>query len=102
MRNASGQKPLTLASEPDDPVATIAYCGTLATASCAARADGGLWFHTTPEAMARTARDLFGGDAAEAIAWCALSAQRARRDADLRFWRAVSARLEVPGRDGEP
>jgi hypothetical protein len=52
--------------------------------------------------MGRTARDLFGADAAEAIAWRALSAQRARREADLRFWRAVSARLEEPGREGEP
>lgn len=102
MRNASTQKPLPLASEPGDPVATIACCDTLATVPCASSADGGLWVHTTPEAMARTARDLFGGDAAEAIAWCALSAQRARREADLRFWRAVSARLEEPGRDGEP
>jgi hypothetical protein len=60
MKNTSARKPLPLAVERDESVAAIERCGALATASCAASADGGLWARTTPEAIAKVARDLSG------------------------------------------
>lgn len=95
MKNASTTRPLPTAAEGDAGTGAVERCGSRAVGLRASRADGGLWAQTTPEAMAAKARDLFGADAAEAIAWCALSARRAHREADLRFWRGVLVRLEA-------
>lgn len=72
---------------------------TLAAAASVSGHDAGLWALSTPEAIARAARDLFGADAAQAMEWCALSARNAQREADLRFWRAVLALLDEPAAD---
>lgn len=75
--------------------------GTLA-ASSVWREAGGLWAHSTPEAIATAALDLFGTDAAQAIEWCVLSARNAHREGDLRFWRAVLDLVGEPARGGAP
>jgi hypothetical protein len=92
-------RPRLLTDKRDTQATAVARRGTLAAASSVHGTDGGLWSHTTPEAMARMARDLFGASAAEAITWCALSARRAHHQADARFWRAVLIRLDAPGGD---
>ena len=89
-------RPRPPTDERDTQATAVAPCGTLAAAPSAHGIDGGLWSHSTPEAMARMARDLFGASAAEAITWCMLSARHARPEADVRFWRAVLARLNAP------
>jgi hypothetical protein len=76
-------------------------CSTLAAISVSEQ-ENELWAFSTPEAIARAARDLFGADALQAIGWCELSARNAQREADLRFWRAVLVLLDEPEKDGEP
>lgn len=86
-----------------DAGAAVARCGRLAASHHAIGVDGKLWTETTPEAIAETARTLFGTDAATAIARCALSARLSRHEADYCFWLAVFSRLEALsiGRNGE-
>ncbi|TGT91252.1 hypothetical protein [Mesorhizobium sp. M8A.F.Ca.ET.161.01.1.1] len=81
--------------------AGTAKCDIALAASSVSKHDGKLWTRSTPEAIAKTARCLFGTDAAQAIEWCALSARNSHREADLRFWRGVLALLGEPAADGE-
>ena len=87
-----------------DNGAAVARCGRLAASPYAIGVDGKLWTETTPEAIAETAHNLFGKDAATAIAHCALSARWSRHEADYHFWLAVFEQLEVLSNDrlGEP
>lgn len=81
--------------------ASAATCGIAPTASSVLSHDGKLWTRSTPDAIAKTVRDLFGTDAALAIEWCALSARNSHREADLRFWQEVLVLLGEPAGDGE-
>jgi len=99
MKSRSMATTLPRAAEPEAGTSAAMSCST--PTAPAATGDGGLWARSSPEAIARAARELFGTDAAQAIEWCALSASNAHREADLRFWRAVRALLDQPAADGK-
>lgn len=97
MKSVPTMKPLATVGR--DTGAAVARCGRLAASSYAIGVDGKLWTETTPEAIAETAHNLFGTDAATAIAQCALSARRSRHEADYHFWLAVFEQLEMLSND---
>ena len=102
MRRASADRRTLLLVEDQKHVAMVGPCGTTGNAhKSSLGADGMLWEQSTPHTIAKTAIDLFGMDAAQAIEWCARSAHHRGRDADLRFWHAVLGRLEKPAKDGK-
>lgn len=96
------RRPVKAATDEGQTVpGAIARCGTLAVEPRDHRIDGDLWENSSPHTMARTTLDLFGPAAIEAAAWCALSAYRGGRHADLGFWLAVFDLLDVPPPDEE-
>ncbi|KUM25580.1 hypothetical protein AU467_25740 [Mesorhizobium loti] len=99
MKRRSLTTPPPLAAAHETGASTAISCSRLAAAPSISKQDAGLWALSTPEAIARAARELFGSEAAQAMEWCALSARNAQREADLRFWRAVLALLEEPAAD---
>lgn len=100
MKSPSTATPLPRAAAREARASAAISCST--PAAPAVSEHGGLWARSSPEAIAKAARDLFGTDAAQAIEWCALSARHAHRQADLRFRRAVRALLDAPVRNGKP
>lgn len=55
-----------------------------------------------PNRAIQTAVELYGSDAATAVAWCALEARFAGREADYRFWYGVFKELDATKENPPP